>query len=131
MKFFLVNEIIELVITKLGRLLFLYSFFLFFSFLDFCSHRRSWKYYAVSLIDESSFTAIKCSSYREFLAGKCNGNLEVPMGFATPTNTLVNRISNFLEVTKCFNHYLEKQIEPKLLQFFYATITIHNYNYRL
>lgn len=131
MQIFLLNEIIELLITKLGRLLFLCSFFLFFSFLDFCSHCRSWKYYAVSLIDESSFIAIKCSSYREFLAGKCNGNLEVPMGFATPTNALVNRVSNFVEVTKCFNNYLERQIEPKLLQFRYATIAIHNYNYRL
>ncbi|KAL2720337.1 lipase member H-B-like isoform X4 [Vespula squamosa] len=58
----------------------------FLSLGDFCSHRRSWKYYAESLINESSFMAVKCSSYHKFLAGNCNGNIEIPMGFATPIN---------------------------------------------
>ncbi|XP_047345078.1 pancreatic triacylglycerol lipase-like isoform X2 [Vespa velutina] len=105
----------------------------FLSVEDFCSHHRSWKYYAESLINENSFMAVKCSLYREFLAGKCNENLKVPMGFATSTNALVNRISNFVEITKKFNYYLERQklssdiTSTCFFSFFYPTITISNY----
>ncbi|KAK2575778.1 hypothetical protein KPH14_007163 [Odynerus spinipes] len=52
---------------------------------DFCSHRRSWRFYAESVIDENAFLAVKCSSHLKFLTGMCKNNEKVPMGFATPS----------------------------------------------
>ncbi|XP_016840718.1 lipase member H-A-like isoform X2 [Nasonia vitripennis] len=53
---------------------------------DYCSHHRSWLFYAESLRKEDSFLATNCSSYRSFARGACDDAAKVPMGFATPGN---------------------------------------------
>ncbi|XP_063979839.1 pancreatic triacylglycerol lipase-like [Diachasmimorpha longicaudata] len=50
---------------------------------DFCSHHRSYIYYAESLINENAFLSLKCSSKP---ASSEKTNL-VPMGYATPIDT--------------------------------------------
>ncbi|XP_015588417.1 lipase member H-A [Cephus cinctus] len=54
---------------------------------DFCSHHRSWKFYAESLLIEDSFVAVKCTSNIRFLLGKCKKNEKAIMGFATSVTT--------------------------------------------
>ncbi|KAG8041042.1 hypothetical protein G9C98_002030 [Cotesia typhae] len=48
---------------------------------DFCSHHRSWIFYAESLLSEKAFLAVRCSSN-----GKPSStDLQIiPMGYATP-----------------------------------------------
>ncbi|XP_012283456.1 pancreatic triacylglycerol lipase isoform X2 [Orussus abietinus] len=54
---------------------------------DFCSHHRSWVFYAESLTDEDSFIGRNCSSYLRFTTGECDNNDTAVMGYATPPNT--------------------------------------------
>ncbi|XP_011883212.1 PREDICTED: lipase member H-B-like isoform X2 [Vollenhovia emeryi] len=56
----------------------------FYSNDDFCSHNRAWKLYAESLINESSFLGVQCSSISQFTSGNCNNNTQIFMGYATP-----------------------------------------------
>ncbi|XP_011505791.1 PREDICTED: lipoprotein lipase-like, partial [Ceratosolen solmsi marchali] len=60
----------------------------FFSDEDFCSHHRSWKYYAESLETENAFIGTYCNSSQMFDCGTCNKNMKIPMGYATPTNVM-------------------------------------------
>ncbi|XP_050451498.1 phospholipase A1 member A-like [Cataglyphis hispanica] len=53
---------------------------------DFCSHHRSWRFYAESLTDESAFQGVECPSLYYFYSGKCNNNTRVIMGYGTPSN---------------------------------------------
>ncbi|TGZ55945.1 hypothetical protein DBV15_08015 [Temnothorax longispinosus] len=53
---------------------------------DFCSHHRSWRFYAESLTDESAFLGVHCSSLSDFTYGECNNNTRIVMGYATPTS---------------------------------------------
>lgn len=52
---------------------------------DFCSHWRSWRFFAESL-DPSMppYYALACGSQADFVAGRCAGNEHVVMGYATP-----------------------------------------------
>ncbi|XP_011695073.1 PREDICTED: phospholipase A1 member A [Wasmannia auropunctata] len=56
----------------------------FYSTDDFCSHHYSWKFYAESVIDESVFLGMQCSSLSQFDSGKCINNTQIVMGYATP-----------------------------------------------
>lgn len=58
---------------------------------DFCSHRRSWIFYAESLIDELAFMGVECPSLSHFSSGECINNTRVIMGFGTPSNALVKK----------------------------------------
>ncbi|KAG7190862.1 hypothetical protein KM043_006925 [Ampulex compressa] len=58
----------------------------FFSNEDFCSHHRSWLYYAESVLNEAAFTSVKCSSQFQYSFGECAENEKTRMGFATPSN---------------------------------------------
>ncbi|XP_070162078.1 lipase member H-A-like [Polyergus mexicanus] len=53
---------------------------------DYCSHHRSWRFYAESLIDESAFLGVECPSLSRFYSGKCNSNTRIIMGYGTPSN---------------------------------------------
>ncbi|XP_011150248.2 lipase member H-B [Harpegnathos saltator] len=52
-----------------------------FSAADFCSHHRSWEFYAESVTNESSFLGVHCSSWPDFLSGNCNNNTPIFMGY--------------------------------------------------
>ncbi|XP_058796347.1 lipase member H-like [Phymastichus coffea] len=52
---------------------------------DYCSHHRSWMYYAESLRDEGAFVATNCTSYGAYARGSCDANARAPMGLAAPT----------------------------------------------
>ncbi|XP_012232853.2 pancreatic triacylglycerol lipase-like [Linepithema humile] len=56
----------------------------FYSDEDFCSHHRSWRYYAESLTDESAFLGVQCPSPFSFISGGCNNNTLIAMGYGTP-----------------------------------------------
>lgn len=58
---------------------------------DFCSHKYSWKFYAESLINESAFIGVKCSSLSRLLSGECYNNTQIVMGYATPSNASVKK----------------------------------------
>jgi len=68
----------------------LYIFRLLFD-TDFCSHQRSWRFYAESLINESAFLGVQCSSFSRFMTGKCNNNTLITMGYATPSSASVKK----------------------------------------
>ncbi|KAG9436247.1 lipase member H-A [Apis mellifera carnica] len=51
---------------------------------DFCSHHRSYKFYAESVKNHNAFIA-KCD-----LLNECNGVEYIPMGYVTPTNATGN-----------------------------------------
>ncbi|XP_029173938.1 phospholipase A1 member A-like [Nylanderia fulva] len=57
---------------------------------DFCSHHRSWRFYAESLIDESAFMGVECPSLFHFSSGECINNTRVIMGYGTPSNAQRN-----------------------------------------
>ncbi|EFN66713.1 Phospholipase A1 member A [Camponotus floridanus] len=57
---------------------------------DFCSHHRSWRFYAESLIDETAFLGVECPSLYHFYSGKCNNNTQIIMGYGTPSNAQRN-----------------------------------------
>ncbi|KAL0119584.1 hypothetical protein PUN28_007790 [Cardiocondyla obscurior] len=57
---------------------------IFFSKDDFCSHHRSWRFYAESLINESAFIGVQCSSLFNFVSNECINNTRIVMGYATP-----------------------------------------------
>ncbi|XP_067639515.1 vitellogenin-1-like [Eurosta solidaginis] len=61
-----------------------------------CAHSRSWQYYAETIYpgNEFSFMAVRCNSLTQLQQNKCPG-VQVPMGYATPTNLKGNY---FLEV---------------------------------
>ncbi|KAG5313760.1 LIPHB Lipase, partial [Acromyrmex insinuator] len=63
----------------------------FYSKDDFCSHQRSWKFYAESLINESAFLGVQCSSLSHLASGKCNNNTQIIMGYATPSSASVKK----------------------------------------
>lgn len=54
--------------------------------LDYCSHHRSFEFYAESLRDENAFVGTNCTSYRKFSQGECDGDIKIPMGYATPVD---------------------------------------------
>ncbi|XP_068084053.1 inactive pancreatic lipase-related protein 1 isoform X1 [Anabrus simplex] len=49
----------------------------------YCSHQRSWRYYAESVIYEKAFPAVKCDSWNHFKDGTCKkvSNQSVYMGY--------------------------------------------------
>lgn len=57
----------------------------FIPFTVTCSHARSCKFYAESLLNETAFIAVPCKSYLYFKLGMCYSKENVVMGFATPT----------------------------------------------
>ncbi|XP_011646564.1 pancreatic triacylglycerol lipase-like [Pogonomyrmex barbatus] len=58
----------------------------FYSKNDFCSHHRSWRFYAESLLNESAFLGVECSSLSHFKSDECRNNTQIIMGYATPPN---------------------------------------------
>ncbi|XP_011175763.2 lipase member H-B [Solenopsis invicta] len=58
----------------------------FLSIDDFCSHRRSWQFYAESLINESAFLGVQCASLPHLVSGRCSNNTQIIMGYATPNS---------------------------------------------
>ncbi|XP_012533657.1 lipase member H-A [Monomorium pharaonis] len=58
----------------------------FFSPDDFCSHHRSWKFYAESLIYESAFLGVQCALLPHMVFGECSNNTQIIMGYATPSS---------------------------------------------
>ncbi|XP_052124508.1 lipase member H-A-like [Frankliniella occidentalis] len=64
---------------------------------DFCSHWRSWRFFAESLDPElPPYVGVECASYDDFAAGKCEDNKKAIMGFNTPVST---RGSFYLETS--------------------------------
>ncbi|XP_048514753.1 lipase member H-A-like [Athalia rosae] len=53
---------------------------------DFCSHWKSWGYYAESVRNETAFYAVSCHSHSKFKVGLCKKNPYTVMGFATPSD---------------------------------------------
>ncbi|XP_036149308.1 pancreatic triacylglycerol lipase [Monomorium pharaonis] len=53
---------------------------------DDCSHHRSWEYYAESVLNESAFLGVECSSSLNFQLGECSNNSRTIMGYATPSS---------------------------------------------
>ncbi|XP_078046325.1 pancreatic triacylglycerol lipase-like [Augochlora pura] len=51
---------------------------------DYCSHHRSWRFYAESVKNPKGFLGVECNDDWAFLKGLCNNTNVVPMGFATP-----------------------------------------------
>lgn len=62
------------------------------TFSEFCSHHRSWRFYAESLIDESAFLAVQCPSFSRFSSGECNDNARIIMGYKTLNSMLVENL---------------------------------------
>ncbi|XP_014207069.1 pancreatic triacylglycerol lipase isoform X2 [Copidosoma floridanum] len=54
---------------------------------DLCSHWRSWRYYAESVVHNEAFPALACNSLASFQQGLCDNNNIVHMGYAMPKNT--------------------------------------------
>ncbi|XP_011313672.1 pancreatic lipase-related protein 2 [Fopius arisanus] len=54
---------------------------------DFCSHHRSYVYYAESLLNENAFLSTECSSESGTFERNGNGK-SIPMGYATPPDTI-------------------------------------------
>ncbi|XP_034245971.1 lipoprotein lipase-like [Thrips palmi] len=56
----------------------------------FCSHHRSWEFFAESIDDETAFPAVSCRSWSAFQKGLCpvNDSNVVYMGFAAPATSL-------------------------------------------
>ncbi|XP_026287533.2 pancreatic triacylglycerol lipase [Frankliniella occidentalis] len=54
---------------------------------DFCSHHRSWEFFAESVANEIAFPAVKCSSWDDFEDGSCpvNGTNIAYLGYKLPT----------------------------------------------
>ncbi|XP_014232599.1 lipase member H-like [Trichogramma pretiosum] len=53
---------------------------------EFCSHWRSWRFYAESVNRNTSFPALECESYSKFIVGSCKGNRVVHFGYSLPPN---------------------------------------------
>ncbi|XP_015586914.1 phospholipase A1 member A [Cephus cinctus] len=53
---------------------------------DFCSHWRSWRFYAESVTNPYAFMAVKCTSYTNFISGACKDNDKIYFGYVTPHN---------------------------------------------
>lgn len=55
---------------------------------DFCSHWRSWRFFAESLnATATPFLAVQCGSVEDFAAGRCSGNKPVVMGYHAHPST--------------------------------------------
>ncbi|XP_046424456.1 phospholipase A1 member A-like isoform X1 [Neodiprion fabricii] len=54
---------------------------------DFCSHQRSWQYYAESVENPKAFMAAKSVTWTKFLGSAHKKQDLVPMGLATPSGT--------------------------------------------
>lgn len=55
---------------------------------DFCSHWRSWRFFAESMnASLPAYYGVACPSHEDFVAGRCDGNQRVVMGFNTPPST--------------------------------------------
>ncbi|KAK0181503.1 hypothetical protein PV327_003782 [Microctonus hyperodae] len=52
---------------------------------DLCSHWRSWRYYAESVIDVNAFPATLCDNFQNYLKGECSDNPVVNMGYGAPS----------------------------------------------
>ncbi|XP_046743818.1 pancreatic triacylglycerol lipase-like [Diprion similis] len=52
---------------------------------DFCSHHRSWQFYAESLQTEDAFVGQACNSYSNWTSGLCDSNTTAVMGYGTST----------------------------------------------
>lgn len=48
----------------------------------FCSHWRSYQFYAESVVKEDSFISVPCKSWKGFIRGDCNLTAAVYMGYA-------------------------------------------------
>ncbi|CAK9799555.1 Pancreatic lipase-related protein 2 [Anthophora quadrimaculata] len=57
--------------------------------LDLCSHHRSYKFYAESIINDD-FLGVKCTNKLLIFRGICNQNEVAAMGYKTPSNTRGN-----------------------------------------
>lgn len=56
-----------------------------FDFSVFCSHWRSYQFYAESVIYDNHFLAISCDTWEDYLKGDCDPNQEpINMGYAVP-----------------------------------------------
>ncbi|OXU24282.1 hypothetical protein TSAR_000477 [Trichomalopsis sarcophagae] len=51
-----------------------------------CSHWRSWRFYAESVINDKAFPALECGSQAMFLTGGCKENRIVYFGYSMPKN---------------------------------------------
>lgn len=49
----------------------------------FCSHWKSWQYYALTVLKPSIFEAVKCDSWENYIQGQCDGNDKMVMGYGT------------------------------------------------
>ncbi|XP_014288154.2 pancreatic triacylglycerol lipase, partial [Halyomorpha halys] len=52
----------------------------------FCSHERSYEFFAESIYREDAFPAVQCDSYANFQDNKCNDGQVVYMGNPTPSS---------------------------------------------
>lgn len=50
-----------------------------FNFLDLCSHWRSWRYWAESVINPHAFPSIKANSFKDYQNIIANGAENVPI----------------------------------------------------
>ncbi|XP_022917699.1 lipase member H-like [Onthophagus taurus] len=46
----------------------------------FCSHARSWQYYAKTIQNPRRYIAVQCDSYEDYLINRCSGNNMLYMG---------------------------------------------------
>ncbi|XP_058789935.1 lipase member H-B-like [Phymastichus coffea] len=51
-----------------------------------CSHWRSWRFYAESVVNNTAFPAVRCNSYKSFRLGGCSNNEIVYFGYAMTKN---------------------------------------------
>ncbi|XP_068626109.1 pancreatic lipase-related protein 2-like [Battus philenor] len=56
----------------------------------FCSHWRSYMFYAESVVRPESFVASQCSSWQQYRTGKCASSPQVHMGFGVDRNARGN-----------------------------------------
>lgn len=75
-----------------------------------CSHRRSFRYFAESVLMKNGFMAVKCNNWKDYRSKKCNGD-PIPMGDPTP-NTASG--TYYLETMNGpnFAREIKKNIDP-------------------
>lgn len=64
-------------------------------FVGACSHGRSYRYFAESVVTRNGFMAFECNSWEDYGAKDCEGD-PIPMGDPTPSSA---RGTFFLETT--------------------------------
>ncbi|XP_065157728.1 lipase member H-like isoform X2 [Atheta coriaria] len=79
----------------------------------FCSHWRSYQFYAESVITPDSFLAVNCKNWGRFLRGDCKDNQQVNMGINVPPDA---RGSYFLQTRDVSPFSLQSEVPQRQLQ---------------